>query len=32
VTAARELMAEETVLSEAEKIPAMKNPASPEIQ
>jgi hypothetical protein len=29
VTAARELMADETVLSDAEKIPAMKNPARP---
>ena len=30
MTAARELIAEETVLREAEKIPAIKNPARPE--
>jgi len=29
VTAARELIADETVLREAENIPATKNPASP---
>jgi len=31
VTAANELIADETVLNDAENIPAMKNPARPDV-